>query len=255
MGVSTSDFTDDVIWIIGASSGIGAALAHELAGLGAKLILSSRRQDRLDELHAALGGGHYVFALDVTDAAALQQTARSIDGLFGRIDRVIFLAAAYEPMRLDNLDLAKVTEIISSNLIGAFHVIHAILPIIERQNSVGQIALCGSVAGYLGLPGGQPYSATKAAMINLAESLYVETKGLVDVKLISPGFVRTQLTAKNSFTMPMMIEPDQAAKYIAKGLLSSRFEIHFPRKFTLALKLWRVLPYRLSLYLMGKIRV
>lgn len=111
------------------------------------------------------------------------------------------------------------------------------------------MALCGSVAGYIGLPGGQPYSATKAGVISLAESLYAECGNSFDVKLISPGFVRTPLTDKNAFKMPMIVEPDVAAAAIADGLLTRRFEIHFPRKFTLLLKLLRLLPYRLSLRL------
>ena len=106
----------------------------------------------------------------------------------------------------------------------------------------------------MGLPQGQPYSATKAAIINLAESLNTECGDTVDIKLISPGFVRTPLTDKNSFPMPMMMEPEQAARMIADGLLSRRFEIHFPKKFTLLLKALRLLPYALSLRLMRRVK-
>jgi len=190
-----------------------------------------------------------VFLLDVTDVKTTLRTAQAIRAAFGRIDRIVFLAAAYAPMKVDSLDMTVTKGVVDVNLGGAFNLVHAVLPILKSQKSRGQLALCGSVAGYIGLPGGQPYSATKAAIINLAESLHAESKSLIDVKLISPGFVRTPLTDKNDFEMPMMIAPEQAAKEIADGLLTRRFEIHFPRKFTTFLKILRLLPYSLSLRL------
>lgn len=240
-------FHDKVIWIIGASSGIGEALARELASRGAVLALSARRKDALETLKDALGGEkHRMFTLDVTDAELITRTAGAIRAAFGRIDSVIFLAANYTPMKLESLDLAVTRQIIDVNLTGAFHVVSAVLPILKDQ-SAGQIALCGSVAGYIGLPGGQPYSATKAGIINLAESLHAELPEKIDVKLISPGFVRTNLTDKNNFEMPMIISAERAAKRIADGLLKKRFEVHFPKRFTCLLKLLRILPYPLAL--------
>ncbi len=247
-----NDYKDQIVWIVGASSGIGEALAHELAGRGATLALSARRKDALEVLKSSLGDRHKVFALDVTESEMSLRTAQAIRAAFGRIDRVVFLAAAYAPMKLCSLDIAVTKGIVDVNVTGAFNLVHAVLPILQSQQSKGQLALCGSVAGYMGLPGGQPYSATKAAIINLAESLYAECKAAVDIKLISPGFVRTALTDKNDFDMPMMIEPDQAAREIANGLLTRRFEIHFPRKFTVLLKLLRLLPYPLYFRILGK---
>lgn len=253
-------YQDQVVWIIGASSGIGCALAHELAARGALLVLSARRKDELEKLNDELGGRHKVFVLDSADAAMTQRTAQAIRAACGRIDRVIFLAAAYAPMKLDALDIVVTKGIVDTNLTGAFNLVQAVLPILKNQQPPGQLALCGSVAGYIGLPGGQPYSATKAAIINLAESLHAECRDSldskrhsVDIKLISPGFVRTPLTDKNDFTMPAIIEPEQAAKAIADGLLSKQFEVHFPRKFTLVLKFLRLLPYRLMLSITRKI--
>ena len=125
---------------------------------------------------------------------------------------------------------------------GTLNCLHAVLPILQRQKS-GQIALCGSVAGYRGLPNAQPYGATKAAIINLAESLKLETAGSgIDVRVINPGFVRTPMTDKNSFDMPMIISPEQAARSLADQLAGSGFEIHFPKKFTWAMKILRLLP-------------
>lgn len=247
-------YKDQIVWIIGASSGIGLALARDLAARGAVLALTSRRKDELEALQAELGGGHKVFSLDVTDADTVNRTAQAIRAAFGRIDRVIFLAAAYVPMKLDGLDQAVTRQIIETNVTGAFNVVHAAVSVFKTQASKSQIALCGSIAGYIGLPGGQPYSATKAAIVNLAESLYAESASRYDVKLISPGFVRTPLTDKNSFKMPMIVEPEQAAAAIAEGLLSRRFELHFPRKFTWVLKFLKVLPYFLSLPLTRNIK-
>lgn len=248
------DYKEQIVWIIGASSGIGAALARELSMRGAVLALSARRKEELISLKAKLGQQHKVFALDVTDAETTLRTAEAIRAAFGRIDRIVFLAAAYAPMKMDALDIAVTKGIVDINLTGAFNVVHAALPILKTQKSKGQLALCGSVGGYIGLPGGQPYSATKAGIISLSETLYAECKDAVDIKLISPGFVRTPLTDKNSFSMPMIIEPEEAAKEIADGLLSRRFEIHFPKKFTILLKILRFLPYRLSLYLTRTIK-
>lgn len=246
-------YKDQIVWIIGASSGIGCALARELSARGAILALSARRKDELEKLNSELGDHHKVFVLDTTDAAITIRAAQAIRAAFGRIDRVIFLAAAYAPMKMDALDIVATKGIVDINLTGAFNLVHAVLPILKTQPVKGQLALCGSVAGYIGLPLGQPYSATKAAIINLAESLHAECNDNVDIKLISPGFVRTPLTDKNDFTMPAIIEPEKAAKEIAEGLLLQRFEIHFPKKFTRVLKLLQLLPYALSQRLTRKI--
>jgi short-subunit dehydrogenase len=250
----TSDYKDKVVWIIGASSGIGSSLARELSARGAVLALSARRKKELESLKKDLGQNHKVFVFDVTDGDMTLGTARAILAIFGRIDCIVFLAAAYAPMKIDTLDMAVTRKILDVNVMGAFNLVHSVLPILKAQKVKGQLALCGSVAGYIGLPGGQPYSATKASIINLAESLHAECKDIIDIKLLSPGFVRTPLTDKNNFKMPMMIEPQQAAKEIAEGLLSRRFEIHFPKKFTVFFKLLCLLPYALSLGLTRKIK-
>jgi NADP-dependent 3-hydroxy acid dehydrogenase YdfG len=240
-----ANYQNQVVWIIGASSGIGAALAKELASRGATLALSARRKDALEQLKSGLGEAHKIFALDVTDAELVARTAHAIRAAFGRIDRVVFLSAAYQPMHVDALDLHITRQMVDVNLMGAFHVVHAVLPIFKEQQG-GQLALCGSVAGYTGLPHGQPYSATKAAVMNLAESLKAELPCSIDVKLISPGFVKSELTDKNDFKMPMMISAEEAASYIADGLLSRAFEIHFPKSFTRGLKFLRILPYMIA---------
>ena len=244
-------FYNEYIWIIGASSGIGEALARELAAQGATLVLSARRAKELQQLNNEIGGNHIVMPLDVSDNIAVTQATTLIQQRVPTLNRVIFLAAIYRPEMIDKLDPSFARQLVEVNLLGAIYTTYALLPLFETQQC-GQIVLCGSVAGYTGLPAGQPYSATKAAIINFTESLYAEAPDYLDVKLINPGFVRTRITDKNSFPMPMRIEPEQAAKHIAKGLQSNGFEIHFPKAFTLLVKLLRLLPYPLALYLTRK---
>ncbi|MFK8068444.1 MAG: SDR family NAD(P)-dependent oxidoreductase [Gammaproteobacteria bacterium] len=247
------DYQDKYIWIIGASSGIGRALAHELANRGATLTLSARNRSALEELAMELEGAHRVISLDVADTDSVLNASRSINSVFPRLDSVIFMAGIYQPMTLDNLDMDSLQQLVEINLVGAFNVVHAVLPILSAQKN-GQIALCGSVSGYTGLPNGQPYSATKAAIINLAESLRAETRNKgIDVKLINPGFVKTPMTELNNFSMPMIIEPEDAANIIATQLQSNRFEIHFPKKFSCIMKILTFLPYNLYFYLMTKL--
>lgn len=249
--IAKYDYQEQVVWIVGASTGIGNALAHELAARGGKLALSARSKDKLEQLRLQLGECHHIFPLDVTDASSCIHVTQEILSAFGRIDRVIFLAAAYKPMKLDALDLDETKQIIEVNLMGALNFLHAVVPALKSQGH-GQIALCGSVAGYTGLPDGQPYSATKAGIINVAESLRAELPASIDVKLISPGFVKTPLTDKNDFEMPMMITPEKAAMAIADGMKSSGFEIHFPKGFTILLKIIRALPYCLKFFVTRK---
>lgn len=246
------DYRGKNVWIIGASSGIGHALAKTLAARGARLALSARRSDELTALVTTLGAAHAAFTLDVSDANAFTATAATVKEHFGNIDCVVMLAGIYTPANLEALDVAAAHQIVNVNLLGTIYCLHAVLPHLRAQGR-GQIALCGSVAGYRGLPNAQPYAATKAAIINLAETAYTEeTKNGIDVRLISPGFVRTPMTDKNSFHMPMMISPEAAAVAIADGLLSSSFEIHFPKAFTFLLKLLQILPNWLYLRMLRR---
>lgn len=227
------------IWIIGASDGIGAALARHWAKSGARLVLSARSRDRLGALAETLGDGHVVLPFDVSSRTDLDAAARTI-AQGGPLDRVVHLAAMYDPGKISDLNPETAAEIIMVNLTGSFHVAQVAPPLLRDG---GQLALCGSVAGYIGLPQGQIYSATKAGVINLAESLRAELGGRVDVRLISPGFVDTRMTRRNDFRMPAMVTPDAAAVAIISGLNARRFEVHFPRRFTTALKLLGALPY------------
>jgi short-subunit dehydrogenase len=214
-------------------------LAREWAARGARLILSARSAERLEALSASLGPNHISLPLDVSDRASLDAAAEMIAEL-GTLDRVVHLAATYDPGKIAGLDPDTAANIVTVNLTGSFHIAQ-IAPRLLRKG--GQLALCGSVAGFFGLPQGQIYSATKAGVINLAETLRVELADRVDVRLINPGFVDTQLTRRNDFTMPAIMAPDAAAQAIIQGLDKRSFEVQFPRRLTLALKLLRALPY------------
>jgi NAD(P)-dependent dehydrogenase (short-subunit alcohol dehydrogenase family) len=229
----------ETIWIIGATEGIGAALAQQWARRGARLVLSARSAARLEQAAASLGPDHFAVPLDVSDRASLDAAAERIARI-GPLHRVVHLAALYDPGKVGDLDPQNAARIVAVNLTGSFHVAQ-VAPRLLRDG--GQLALCGSAAGYFGLPQGQIYSATKAGVISLAQSLRAELAGRIDVRLISPGFVDTRLTQRNDFTMPAMITPDAAARAIIAGLDTRRFEVHFPRRLTWALKILSVLPY------------
>ncbi len=237
-----TSFAHETIWLIGASSGIGHALAQRLSDAGATLVLSARSADTLHALNQELGGKHQVIPLDVSGAQAVADATARLQDAYARIDRVIFLAATYSPGSLLDFDISEAEQVVHVNLTSAYYLIHAVIPMLKAQQG-GQLVLTASVAGYRGLPGGQPYCATKAALINLAESLALEVDRTIDVKIISPGFVKTRLTEKNDFPMPFMITPEKAADAIARGLRRRAFEIHFPKQFTYVMKLLELLPH------------
>jgi NAD(P)-dependent dehydrogenase (short-subunit alcohol dehydrogenase family) len=230
------------VWIIGASSGIGAALALALLERGARVTLSARRADALQ----ALAAGHpqaRVLAFDVTDRDACDRAADELFDGGGGIDLVVFCAGAYVPMRAWELDRDGIDLMIDINLRAPMGLAARLVPRLLKQGG-GALAFVSSVAGYRGLPKAAAYGPTKAALINFAETLYLDLapRGL-SVFLINPGFVATPMTAANDFAMPALISPQQAATEIIAGFARGDFEIHFPRRFTGWLKLLRVLPY------------
>lgn len=242
-------FAGKTVWIIGASEGIGAALARVLAQEGARLILSARNTTALEALALDCGGAQ-ILLLDLAEPGSLAAACAGIAE--GTLDSVICTAALYDPGRVADLDMQAATRLVMVNLVGSLDVARLTPPLIREG---GQLVLFGSVAGWFGLPGGQPYSATKAAVNNLAESLRAELTPRVDVRLVCPGFVATRLTAKNAFSMPAIITPEAAARAVIRGLQGRGFEIHFPRRFTFAMKLLRALPYKLSLRLTARLGV
>lgn len=250
MNPKIEDWRGRRIWIVGASSGIGAALARQLRGAGAHLALSARREPALREV---AGPGDQVLPADVTDIDALESVRDLLIERWGSIDMVVYCAGVYTPMRAWNMDLGVVREALAINLQGVYNLLHAALPLLTREGA-GGVCLVASVAGFTGLPKALAYGPAKAAMINLAQILYTDLRPRgVAVYLVNPGFVATRLTAKNDFTMPAVITPEQAAEAIVRGIASGRFEIHFPKRFTCWVKLLALLPDRLRLYLLGKV--
>jgi len=219
--------------------------------MGAELALSARSEGGLKELALEVGQRCLVLPLDVSDEISIGEAFDQLREKWGRVDRIIYLSAVYVPMSLDRLDSKEVSRLIDINVKGVFYLLAQVLPFLLEQDKA-QIVLYASSAGYLGLPGGQPYSASKSAMISLAESLRAELPKRVDVKVINSGFVDTALTKKNDFDMPMIMSAQQAAQNIAKSILKSGFEIHFPKRFTYLLKILRLCPYWLYFFLMSK---
>ena len=235
--------TGKYIWIIGGSSGIGKALAEHLAEQGAKIAVSARRSDLVQTVVDGLNGdGHLALPMDVVDVDAFDDALGQMQSTWPRIDSVLFLPAIYDFHSSARKDIAFIHKAIDVNFKAALTTTEKMIPVFEGQGH-GQIVLCGSIAGYRGLPNGQPYCATKAAIANYAESLKIEMEPKnIDVKLISPGFVETPLTDKNDFPMPFIIPAAKAAQIIAKGVVSRPFEIHFPKKTTYTMKLVQLLP-------------
>ena len=231
------------VWIIGASTGIGAATARALLDAGARVALSARRADALADV-AQDHTNATVVPLDFTDSVAVRKGWTTLVAQWGRVDLVLIVAGTHQEMRAWELDEAKAMALLKTNLHGVISACSVIVPALLAQGG-GAIGIVGSVAGYRGLPKALIYGASKAAVINFTESLYLdlEPKGL-GVYLISPGFVKTPLTDRNDFKMPALISAEEAADEILRGLRKGHFEIHFPRRFTRMLKLMQLLPYR-----------
>lgn len=243
------------VWLIGGSTGIGAALAKQLAMLGAQLVLSARQAEPLHDLalqcvaHASQSDRQalpLVLPVDVCDDTAIEQAVAQIQEHFGAIDLVIYNAGTYEATRIDVLTAAAAEKALRVNLLAPIRVTTQTWPLLLKTPIDGRprgFAYVASVAGYRGLPRALTYGPGKAGLISFAESLWVDLHGLgLNTWIINPGFVRTRLTAQNDFQMPALIEPENAAKDIIQGFARGDFEIHFPKRFTYFMKLLRVLP-------------
>lgn len=237
------DWRGQRVWLIGASSGIGLALAQRLHNLGARVLVSARSASAL-QTFVDQHPGSQALALDVTDAQAVHNAVRNVL-VGGAPDLVCYCAGHYRAMRATALDLDDLLRHQAVNTTGVLHLLAALTPALLARGR-GHLSFISSVAGFRGLPQSLAYGPTKAALINLAETLYLDLHphGL-GVSLINPGFVDTPLTAHNDFPMPALITPDQAAQAIVQGWAKGDFEIHFPKRFTRVMKCLRWLPYRL----------
>lgn len=229
------------VWVIGASYGIGAELGRELIELGARVALSARSADLLQQM--AANSEAIVAPLDVTSVEAVRAAAATINSVWGGIDLVLIVAGTHVEMRADDFDLARAKKLLQVNVEGVLNCLDSVLPLLLTQRS-GGLAIVASVAGYRGLPKALIYGPTKAALINLAESLYIDLQPRgIGVYLINPGFVDTPLTQKNNFKMPALMPADQAARATLAGIAAGEFEVHYPKRFTRWLRVLRLLPY------------
>ncbi|MFC7297491.1 SDR family NAD(P)-dependent oxidoreductase [Herminiimonas aquatilis] len=251
MNPRITDWHNKRVWIIGASTGIGADTARLLLAKGARVALSARRADMLQDV-AQGNPNALVAAMDITDHAAVLAARDAILQQWQGFDLILVVAGSYKEMRADSFDLAVANQMIDLNVRGVLHCLDAVLPDLLAQGN-GGIGIVASVVGFSGLPKALIYGPTKAALINLCESLYIDLhpRGIA-VHLITPGFVDTPLTQKNDFPMPALMSATEAAQALVHGLERGQFHIHFPRRFTNFLRLLRLLPYRLYFWLIHK---
>ena len=239
------------IWITGASSGIGKALAEKFMSNGWKVAVSARRKEILDEM--AKNENISSYPLDVTDQDQISEVFAKIINDFGSLDLCVFSSGTYDPKLEKEINIKQNKYVMETNFFGVLYCIKSVEKYFKDKKD-GHISIVSSVAAYRGLPNSSGYGPSKAALTNLTESLYFDfKKHNVRISLISPGFIKTPLTDKNEFPMPFIKSPEFAAEKIFYGLTKSRaFEIHFPKALTLLLKFLRVLPYRLYLFLIDK---
>ena len=236
------DWTGRTVWLVGASTGIGRAAAARLHGLGARVVVSARTAATLQDFVGTHAGSHAI-TLDATDRAAMRAATAEIVALHGSIDLVVYCAGTYTAMRATAFDLDVALRHVQVNYEGALVLLDAVLPQLLKQAGEGRpghLSLVSSVAGYRGLPQSLAYGPTKAALINLAETLYLDLQPRgIGVSVVNPGFVETPLTAGNEFHMPALITPEEAADEMVRGWERGHFEIHFPKRFTRFLKVLR----------------
>ena len=239
------------IWITGASSGIGKALAEKFTSNGWKVAVSARRKEILDEM--AQNENISSYPLDVTDQDQINEVFAKIINDFGSLDLCVFSSGTYDPKLEKEINIKQNKYVMETNFFGVLYCIKSVEKYFKDKKD-GHISIVSSVAAYRGLPNSSGYGPSKAALTNLTESLYFDFKKYnIRISLISPGFIKTPLTDKNEFSMPFIKSPEFAAEKIFNGLTKSKaFEIHFPKALTLLLKFLRVLPYRLYLFLIDK---
>jgi short-subunit dehydrogenase len=250
------DFDGARVWITGASSGIGEALIAPLVARGARIAISARRAGALDALAErwrAEGADVRAFPLDVTDRAAVRAVVASIEEAFGGIDVAVLNAGSHLPGSGHRFDAAQYEDIMTLNFLGVVSCIDAVLPGMLARGR-GYIAGMASVAGYRALPTAGAYGASKAALIYMLDAIRfdLEPRG-IRVSVVNPGFVKTPLTDRNTFRMPMLMPVEKAAEALARGLEQERREIHFPARFTWILKLLRILPYPLYQWIIYRV--
>jgi short-subunit dehydrogenase len=237
-----------LVWVTGASTGIGAEICKQLAATGVVVAASARNVEALK----ALGAGIHAYPVDVSNEAQVAETFTAIEKNLGPIDLIIAGAGTYTPASAADFRTEMFRRMYEVNYLGVINVLAAALPVFRARRS-GHLSWIASVSGYRGLPKAAAYGPTKAALINLAESLKPELdRDGVKVSVINPGFVRTPMTAQNDFEMPFLMEPKDAAAATIAGLAKGKFEVAYPTPFVAILKIGRLLPYRLFFWISRK---
>jgi len=232
------EFRGKRYWLVGASEGLGRALADRLSAAGAEVILSARSADRLAEVASTLPGPSLVLPVDVADAASVRGAAAAA----GQIDGVVFLAGLYWPMAAQDWNADQVETMCDVNFTGCARVIGAALPAMVARGT-GHVVITGSLSGFRGLPGAIGYGASKAGVMALAECMQADLRGSgIVVQVANPGFIRTRLTDKNTFTMPFLMEPAEAADHMFRHMQTDRFNVSFPTVFSWLFRLSQFLP-------------
>ena len=232
------DFKGKRYWLIGASEGLGAALAQNMSAAGADLVLSSRDKAKLEMLASGLSGQAQVCPVDVSDQGDVDRALSEV----GNLDGVVYLAGLYWPMPAQEWNPEQATAMMEVNLTGAMRTLG---PLMQNfvQKDAGHIVITGSLVGFRGLPRSIGYTASKAGLMTLAEGMYYDLqKTGVAVQLVNPGYIKTRLTDKNNFKMPFIMEPEKAADIMFRHMQSNRFAISFPRVFSLLFRLGPLLP-------------
>ena len=225
-------------WLVGASEGLGRAVAHKLSAAGAEVIVSARSEDRLKSLVEELPNKASYVTVDVTDRAAVEAAAEKI----GEIDGVVYLAGVYWPMKASEWDNEKAELMGEINYLGASRVVGAVIGCMIARGE-GHIVLTGSLSGFRGLPGAIGYASSKAGLMALGESMQADlSTSPIEVQMVNPGFIKTQLTDKNDFHMPFLMQPEEAARAIFDHMESGKFKKSFPFAFSLVFRLSQFLP-------------
>jgi NADP-dependent 3-hydroxy acid dehydrogenase YdfG len=225
-------------WLVGASEGLGQALAQVMSRAGVEVIVSARNAERLAQVVAELPGPARAVPVDVASDDSVAAATAEV----GQIDGVVFLAGLYWPTRAQDWDAARVTQMCDVNLTGCARILGAVMPQFAARGS-GHVVITGSLSGFRGLPGAIGYAASKAGTMALAESMYADLRGSgIKVQVANPGFIRTRLTEKNDFSMPFLMEPDQAAQQMWEHMNTDAFKRSFPMVFSWLFRLSQFLP-------------
>ena len=244
---------DKVIWITGASTGIGKSLAIKFSKNGWKVAISARRAEILDDI-SKQNENIFPFPLDVTNKEECKKVFLEIKNKLQNIDICVFSTGTWDPKKEKDIDIDQIENVMKVNFFGTLNSIKSVEKYF-KDSGKGHISIVSSIAGYSGLPNSTGYGPSKSALNNLAESLYFDFKKYgVRISLISPGFIKTPMTDKNDFKMPFLKTSEYAADKIYHGLVNTNvFEIHFPKQLTLILKFLKILPNWLYLKLVGKL--